>query len=62
MTHSPFGTKGYIDPVAEATGIYDASSDIFSLARTINELLTGNRDGGVIRMMFLLNFNSFLTA
>jgi len=28
MTHSPFGTKGYIDPVAEATGIYDASSDI----------------------------------
>lgn len=61
MTHSPYGTKGYIDPVAQTTGIYNAASDIFSLARSINELLTGNRDGGLypidvpIELQLLLN-------
>lgn len=61
MTHSPQGTKGYIDPVAETTGIYNAASDIFSLARTINELLTGSRDGGIfptdvpVELQLLLN-------
>ncbi|MDQ1639461.1 MAG: eukaryotic-like serine/threonine-protein kinase [Pyrinomonadaceae bacterium] len=61
MTHSPFGTKGYIDPVAQTTGIYNAASDMFSLGRTIRQLLTGELEGGVypsdvpIEMQLLLN-------
>jgi serine/threonine protein kinase len=61
MTHSPYGTKGYIDPVAETSGVYSTASDIFSLARSINELLTGNRNGGLypidvpIDLQLLLN-------
>lgn len=51
MTCSPYGTKGYIDPVAEATGIYTKESDINSLGRTIRELLTGNRENLIWTMI-----------
>jgi serine/threonine protein kinase len=66
MTHSPHGTKGYIDPVAEING-YNAASDIFSLARTINELLTGDGEGGAyptdipIELQLLLNSMTRMT-
>jgi len=43
MTTSVFGTKGYIDPVALATGNFRAASDVFSLGVTMRELLTGSR-------------------
>jgi serine/threonine protein kinase len=43
MTNSPFGTKGYIDPMAPFFG-FKSSSDIFSLGKTIQELLTGDKD------------------
>jgi serine/threonine protein kinase len=60
MTHSPYGTKGYIDPVAQTTGIYNAASDIFSLARSINELLTGNKDGGLYPIDVPIEFQLLL--
>lgn len=44
VTNSPHGTKGYIDRVAILTGIYTAPSDIYSLGRTLQELLTGDKD------------------
>jgi serine/threonine protein kinase len=44
ITNSPHGTKGYIDPVATLTGNYTAHSDIYSLGKTLQELLTGNKD------------------
>lgn len=43
MTTSVFGTKGYIDPVAQRTGNFRAASDIHSLGVTMRELLTGSR-------------------
>jgi serine/threonine protein kinase len=43
MTTSVFGTKGYIDPVAQISRSFSAASDIYSLGVTIRELLTGNR-------------------
>jgi serine/threonine protein kinase len=43
MTTSVFGTKGYIDPVAQSTQNFTAPSDIYSLGVTMRELLTGNR-------------------
>jgi serine/threonine protein kinase len=43
MTTSVFGTKGYIDPVAQLTQKFAAASDIFSLGITLRELLTGSR-------------------
>lgn len=61
MTHSPFGTKGYIDPVAQTTGNYNAASDMFSLGRTIRQLLTGELESGAypsdvpIELQLLLN-------
>jgi serine/threonine protein kinase len=44
MTCSPFGTEGYIDPVAKITGVLTTHSDIYSLGVTMRELLTGNRE------------------
>jgi serine/threonine protein kinase len=44
MTTSVFGTKGYIDPVAQRTGSFSAASDIHSLGVTMRELLTGYRN------------------
>jgi serine/threonine protein kinase len=44
MTTSVFGTKGYIDPVAQASGKFRAASDIYSLGITTIELLTGTRN------------------
>jgi len=44
ITNSPHGTKGYIDPIATLTGNYTSHSDIYSLGRTLQELLTGDRD------------------
>jgi len=43
MTTSVFGTKGYIDPIAQVSRNFRAASDIFSLGVTIRELLTGSR-------------------
>jgi serine/threonine protein kinase len=43
MTTSVFGTKGYIDPIAQLTGNFAAVSDIHSLGVTIRELATGSR-------------------
>jgi serine/threonine protein kinase len=43
MTTSVFGTKGYIDPVAQISRNFRAASDIFSLGVTMRELLTGSR-------------------
>jgi serine/threonine protein kinase len=43
MTTSVFGTKGYIDPVAQVSRNFRAASDIFSLGVTMRELLTGSR-------------------
>lgn len=43
MTTSVFGTRGYIDPVAQRSGNFRAASDIFSLGVTMRELLTGSR-------------------
>lgn len=43
VTCSVRGTKGYIDPIAEMTGIYTQQSDIYSLGVTMRELLTGSR-------------------
>jgi serine/threonine protein kinase len=51
MTCSPFGTKGYIDPVALATGVLTKESDIFSLGKTMRELLTGNREPMFLTML-----------
>lgn len=44
MTTSVFGTKGYIDPVAQVSGTFRAASDIYSLGITVVELLTGTRN------------------
>lgn len=44
MTTSVFGTKGYIDPVAQVSGKFRAASDIYSLGVTVVELLTGTRN------------------
>jgi len=41
MTTSVFGTKGYIDPIAQVTGSFTAVSDVYSLGVTIRELSTG---------------------
>jgi serine/threonine protein kinase len=46
MTNSPYGTKGYIDPMARIFGV-TSHSDIFSLGRTLRELLTGDKDNNV---------------
>lgn len=43
MTTSVFGTKGYIDPVAQLTGNFAAVSDVHSLGVTVRELATGSR-------------------
>lgn len=43
-TTSPFGTEGYIDPVAQITRNFGPTSDIFSLGVTIVELLTGGKN------------------
>jgi serine/threonine protein kinase len=43
-TTSPFGTEGYIDPVAQIAKKFTPASDIFSLGITMIELLTGSRD------------------
>jgi serine/threonine protein kinase len=43
MTTSVFGTKGYIDPIAQLTGHFAAVSDIYSLGVTMRELATGSR-------------------
>lgn len=51
MTCSPFGTKGYIDPVALATGVLTKESDIYSLGKTMRELLTGNREPMFLTML-----------
>lgn len=44
MTTSPFGTEGYIDPVAQIAQNFTPASDIFSLGVTMRELLTGSRE------------------
>ncbi len=43
MTTSVFGTKGYIDPIAQLTGNFAAVCDIYSLGITIRELATGSK-------------------
>jgi serine/threonine protein kinase len=43
-TTSPFGTDGYIDPVAQIAKTFTPASDIFSLGITMIEVLTGSRD------------------
>jgi serine/threonine protein kinase len=43
MTTSVFGTKGYIDPVAQISQRFSAASDIYSLGVTMRELLTGSK-------------------
>jgi eukaryotic-like serine/threonine-protein kinase len=45
MTASPFGTQGYIDPMAQFTQNVTSASDIYSLGITMTELLTGNKNG-----------------
>lgn len=45
MTTSVFGTKGYIDPVAQVTQKFTAASDIYSLGMTMRELLIGTKAG-----------------
>lgn len=47
MTDSPYGTKGYIDPIAEFFNKYTWHSDIYSLGKTLKELLTGDKDNGI---------------
>ncbi len=44
MTASPFGTKGYIDPIAQMYQNFTPASDIYSLGITARELLTGSKD------------------
>jgi serine/threonine protein kinase len=44
MTASPFGTAGYIDPIAQITQNFTSASDVYSLGVTARELLTGNKD------------------
>ena len=44
MTASPFGTVGYIDPIAQISQTFTPASDIYSLGVTARELLTGNKD------------------
>ncbi len=48
-TNSVYGTKGYIDPVAERTGFFFKQADIYSVGRTMRALLTGNPDGALFR-------------
>jgi serine/threonine-protein kinase len=43
MTTSVLGTKGYIDPAAQASGTFSTVSDIYSLGITMREVLTGSR-------------------
>jgi len=44
MTASPFGTEGYIDPIAQISQNFTFASDIYSLGVTARELLTGSKD------------------
>lgn len=44
MTASPFGTKGYIDPIAQIYQNFTPASDIYSLGITALELLIGSKD------------------
>lgn len=44
MTASPFGTEGYIDPIARINQNFTSASDVYSLGITARELLTGSRD------------------
>ena len=50
-TNSVYGTKGYIDPVAEKTGVFFKQADIYSVGRTMRALFTGNPDGALFRMI-----------
>jgi len=48
VTDTPFGTKEYLDPVAKLNGRFTWHADIYALGKTLRELLTGDRDGGVL--------------
>lgn len=50
-TNSVYGTKGYIDPVAEKTGWFFKEADIYSLGRTMKALFTGSPDGNWFRII-----------
>jgi serine/threonine protein kinase len=51
MTNSVYGTEGYIDPVAERTGIFFPQSDIYAIGRTMRALFTGHPGGMILRMV-----------
>lgn len=51
MTNSVYGTKGYIDSVAERTGVFFKEADIHSVGRTMQALFTGDPDGAPFRMI-----------
>jgi serine/threonine protein kinase len=48
-TNSVYGTKGYIDPVAERTGYFFKKADIYSVGRTMRAIFTGSPDGALFR-------------
>lgn len=48
-TNSVYGTKGYIDPVAERSGCFFKEADIYSVGRTMKALFTGTPDGVLFR-------------
>jgi serine/threonine protein kinase len=50
-TNSVYGTKGYIDPVAERTGVFFKEADIYSVGRSMKALFTGSPDGNIFRMI-----------
>jgi serine/threonine protein kinase len=50
-TNSVYGTKGYIDPVAEKTGVFFKQADIYSVGRSMRAIFTGSPDGSLFRMI-----------
>lgn len=50
-TNSVYGTRGYIDPLAEKSGIFCPQADIYSVGRTMQALFTGKPEGAFLRMI-----------
>jgi serine/threonine protein kinase len=48
-TNSVYGTKGYIDGVAERSGYFFKGADVYSVGRTMRALFTGSPDGALFR-------------